>query len=308
MGSDTPPGRKPIEGIRSFLTLAGFRYWTVSLLPALVGTTLPFWLRPPEFLFRLLSAVEFLLATLFLYVGFSFLLALSEGKAASIWKKPRLLKYTGACMIVACLLGLHLNSGLTFHYGVPRSIFIIYGIVTLFVGALYVMPPLSFYRRTGGEIVVAEGLGMIPVLGAYLVQVGDLTRTVYLTSLPLVVATGLWVWVEELASSPDDEKTGRRTLVIDFGLKFSARFGVLTLVAAFFGTLVVAVISVSTSPLTLITLVSIVPAWKIVTIAWSEYTRPEQMITLGKYAFVLHLITGLIFAASPIVILFGKAG
>lgn len=308
MGSDTPPGRKPIEEIRSFLALAGFRYWTASLLPALVGTTLPFWLRPPEFLCRLLSAVEFLLATLFLYVGFSFLLALSEGKAASTWKKPRLLKCAGACMIVACLLGLHLNSGLTFHYGVPRNIFIIYGIVTLFVGALYVMPPLSFYRRMGREIVITEGLGMIPVLGAYLIQVGDITRTVYLASLPLVVVTGLWVWVEELASSPDDKKTGRRTLVIDFGLKFSARFSVPSLVAAFFGTWVVAVISASMHPLTLIALVLIVPTWKIVTIAWSEYARPERMIALGRYAFVLHLVTGLIFAVSPLITLFGKAG
>ncbi len=300
--------RRPSDGIRSFLTFAGFRYWTASLLPALVGTTLPFWLRPPGFSFRLPAAIEFLFATLLLHTGFSFLLALFEGKATATWPKPRLLKYAGVCIMAAFLLGLHLNTGLTLHHGVPRSIFIIYGLTTLFVGALYVIPPLNFYRRMGGEIVVAEGLGMIPVLGAYLVQVGDITRTVYLASLPLVVATGLWVWMEELASSSDDEKTGRRTLVIDFGLKFSARFGVLALAAAFFGMLIVAVVSASTSPLTLTALVLIAPVWKIVTISWNEYTRPERMITLARYAFVLHLVTGLIFAASPLVTLFGKTG
>lgn len=296
------------EGIRSFMTFAGFRYWTASLLPALVGTTLPFWLNPPGFSFRWFAAIEFLFATVLFHAGFSFLLALFEGRATSTWQKPRLLKYAGLCIIAACLLGLHLNSGLTLHYGVPRSIFIIYGLVTLFVGALYVIPPLNFYRRMGGEIVIAEGFGMIPVLGAYLVQVGDLTRTVYIASIPLVVATGLWVWVDELSTRLEDEKSGRRTMVSDFGLKFSARFGVLALAAAFFGTLIVAVISVSTSPLTLIALLLIGIVLKIVSVSWNEYAHPEQKITPGRYAFLLHLATGLIFVASSLVTHLGKAG
>jgi len=304
----TNMNRRPSEGIRSILTFAGFRYWTASLLPALVGTTLPFWLRPPGFSFRLPAAIEFLFATLLFHAGFSFLLALFEGRATSTWQRPRLLKSAGVCMIAACLLGLHLNTGLTLHYGVPQSIFIIYGLATLVVGALYVIPPLNFYRRMGGEIVVAEGLGMIPVLGAYLVQVGDITRTVYLASLPLVLATGLWVWMEELASSLDDEKTGRRTLVIDFGLKFSARFGVPALAAAFFGTVIVAVISASASPLTLIALLLIGLVWKIVIVSWSEYAHPERMITPRKYTVMLHLVTGLVLAAPSLFTVFGKAG
>jgi 1,4-dihydroxy-2-naphthoate octaprenyltransferase len=296
------------ERIRFFLRFVGFRYWTASLLPALVGTMLPFWFRPPGFSFRLPAAIEFLFAALLIHAGFSFLLALFEDKATATWPKPRLLKYAGVSIIAACLLGLHLNTGLTLHYGVRRSIFIIYGLVTLFVGALYVIPPLNFYRRMGGEIVIAEGLGMIPILGAYLVQVGDITRTVYLASLPLVVATGLWVWMEELASCSDDEKAGRRTLVIDFGLKFSARFGVLALAVAFFGTVIVAALSASVSPLTLTALLLIGLVWKIAAVSWNEYARSERMITPGRYAFVLHLVTGLIIAASSLVTQLGKAG
>lgn len=88
----------------TLLNLAGFRYWTTSLLPALVGTVLPFWLRPPGFSFRLFAAIEFLLATVLVHAGFSFLLA-------------------------ACLLGVYLNGGLTLHGGVPQYIFIVYGII-----------------------------------------------------------------------------------------------------------------------------------------------------------------------------------
>ena len=205
MRSDIISGNKHLEGVHSFLTLAGFRYWTASLLPALAGTTLPFWLRPPGFSFRLIVAIEFLVATILVHAGFSLLLAFFEGNQDSEWQKSKLLRYAGGFIITACLLGLHINSGLTFHYGVPKSIFIVYGFVTLIVGVLYVVPPINLGRRTGREIVIAEGLSIIPVLGAYLVQVGDITRTVYLASMPLVVATGLWVWLEELASKLDDE-------------------------------------------------------------------------------------------------------
>jgi 1,4-dihydroxy-2-naphthoate octaprenyltransferase len=117
---------------------------------------------------------------------------------------------------------MHLNDGLTLHNGVPRSIFIVYGLTALLVGVLYVAPPFSFCRRVGGEIVISEGLGMIPVLGAHLVQVGDITRAVYLASPPLIVATGLRVWIDELVSRANDEKADRRTMVIDFGRAFLA--------------------------------------------------------------------------------------
>lgn len=286
------------ERARVFLHFAGFRYWTASLLPALVGTTLPFWLHPLDFSFRWLPAIEFLVATVLVHAGFSFLQATLEGKAAAEWTKSRLQVYAVVCIALACLLGLHINSSVSFHVGVPKSLFVIHGLAVLFVGVLYVVPPLHFYRRLGGEIVIAEGLGMMPVLGAYLVQVGDITRTVYLASLPLVVATGLWVWVDELVTRLEDEKSGRRTMVIEFGPRFSGGYGTLAISILYFATLGTAVISASISPWTLTTLLLVGVVWKIVITSWKEYSQPEQMIPLKRSALVLHLFTCLIFAAS----------
>lgn len=298
---DSLPARVSFENVPGFLHFAGFRYWTASLLPALVGTTLPFWLRPPGFSFRWPGAIEFLFATVLFHAGFSFLQAWFEGRSTTKWPKSRLLRYAGMCMVLACLLGLHLNSGLTLHNGVPRSIFIVYGLSALFVGVLYVVPPFNFCRRVGGEIVISESLGMIPILGAYLVQVGDITRTVYLASLPLIVATGLWVWIDELVSRIDDEKVGRRTMVILFGPHFSGRYGVLALSMLFFATLLLAVFSASIIPLTLIALLLVGPVWKILTVSWNEYSCSERMFEIRKIAFMLHLATCSIIGASPLV-------
>ena len=284
------PTRESLEGISGFLHFAGSRYWTASLLPALVGTTLPFWLRPPGFSFRWLGAIEFLFATVLFHAGFSFLQAWFEKRSTTEWPRSRLLRYSCGCIVLASLLGLLINSGLRLNEHVYENIFIAFGISAIIVGLLYVAPPVSLSQRIGGEIVIAEGLGMMPVLGAYLVQAADLTRTVYLASLPLVVANGLWVWIEELVSRTDDEKVGRRTLVIDFGPYFSGRYGVLALALLLFATLLVAVFSASINPLALATLLLGGLAWRIVVVSWTKHLCSQSMIAVRRNAFVLHLV------------------
>lgn len=283
--------RGPSKGVSGFLHFAGFRYWTASLLPALVGTTLPFWLRPPGFSFRWLGAIEFLIATILLHAGFSFLQARFEDRPTAEWPGSWLLGATGVCIVAACLLGLHLNSF------VPGSIFIVYGLVTILTGVLYVVPPFSFRRRVGGEVVICEALGLLPVLGAYLVQVGDLTRTVYLASLPLAVATALWVWTDELITRMDDEKSGRQTMVILFGPRLSGRFVALALSILFYATLFLAVFTASITPLALVAVLSVGLVRTIVAVCWKEYGSPMRMLEARRNAFVLHLATCIIIAA-----------
>ena len=284
--------RGPGDGAPGFLHLAGFRYWTASLLPALVGTTLPFWLRPPGFSFKWLGAIEFLIATILLHAGFSFLQARFEDRSTAKWQKSRLLGAVSVCIVAACLVGLHLNKF------VPGSIFIVYGLSTIFTGVLYVVPPFSFCRRVGGEVVICAGLGLLPVLGAYLVQTGDLTRTVYLASLPLVVVSALWVWTDELVTSMDDGKAGRGTMVILFGSRFSGRFVVLALSILFYATLFLAVFTASISALSLVAVLLFGLVRTVVAVSWMGYASPMRMLVARRNAFTLHLATCIIIAAS----------
>lgn len=291
------------EGSLGFLHYAGFRYWTASLLPALVGTTLPFWLRPPGFSFRWFGAIEFLIATVLLHAGFSLLHACFEGRSTAEWPRHRLLRAAAVCVVAACLVGLHINASLPLGNAVPRAIFIVCGLSTLFAGVLYVAPPFSLCRRAGGEIVLCESLGLMPVLGAYLVQAGDLTRTVYMASLPLVVATALWVWTDELITRMDDEKEGRQTMVILFGPRFSGRFVVLALSILFYATLFLAVFTASITPWALVAVLSFELVRTIVAVSWKEYASPTRMLKPRRNAFRLHLATGIIIAASSLVAL-----
>jgi 1,4-dihydroxy-2-naphthoate octaprenyltransferase len=296
---DRPPAGGPSDGALGFLHFAGFRYWTASLLPALVGTTLPFWLRPPGFSFNWLGAIEFLIATILLHAGFSFLQARVEDRSTADWPGSRLLGAASVCIVAAGLMGLHLSKF------VPGSIFIVYGLSTIFTGVLYVAPPFSFCRRVGGEQVICAGLGLLPVLGAYLVQTGDLTRTVYLASLPLVVVTALWVWTDELITRVDDEQAGRRTMVILFGARFSGRFVVLALSILFYATLFLAVFTASIIPLSLVAVLSFGLVRTVVAVSWMGYASPMRMLEARRNAFTLHFATCIIIAASSLAALRG---
>jgi len=69
------------SNLQHLLHLAGVRCWTASIMPALVGITLPFWLDPPAFSFRWSGALAFVAATVLLYSGFSLLMTWIEGLA-----------------------------------------------------------------------------------------------------------------------------------------------------------------------------------------------------------------------------------
>ena len=290
------------KNIREGLNLAGVRFWTASLLPALVGTTLPFWLRPPNFTFRLFAALEFLLATLLFHASFSFLLAWFEGNHNENWSKERILVSAGLCIGLSCLIGFHININLQLNSNVYEGIFLVYGFCALFVGVLYVVPPINFYRQVGGEIVISYSLGLLPILGAYIVQAGDISRTVYLAALPVVVITGLWVWINEMVNYSISEKSERKTLVTHFGIRFSGRFGVLSISILYFLTLLLAVFSTSVNPLALVSLLFVVPMWTIVKKAWNSYSVLGQMRHARNNIAVLHFTTCLIITLSSLII------
>src|SRR3990170_2966414 len=96
---DKPAAGGLSQSSPGFLHFAGFRYWTASLLPALMGATLPFWLRPPGFSFRWLGALEFLIATLLFHAGFSFLQAPLHPPAKAHHPPGRLPRGAGGCVV-----------------------------------------------------------------------------------------------------------------------------------------------------------------------------------------------------------------
>ncbi len=276
----------------SFLTLlhyTGVKYWPFSLLPALVGTTLPFWLNK-GFTFNWLTAVEFILATVLFQSGFFMLQKGFNDSTASKKIKYQLLVAGCICLVATVLLVLHLNSKLYLNPGVYQHIFLLFGFASFFLGVLFILPPIRRSKNVIGDYIYCVGIGMMPVLGAYLVQAGDLHRTVYLASFPIVFSTALWLWISRLASRAEDEKKGRTTIITLFPSQFSARYLTLLITVGIYASIIIAIVGRSSlSPFALIAFVSIGFAYKIIHISLNE--DKNEMLIAQKLAFRIHLIT-----------------
>ena len=265
------------------------RYWSAALLPALIGTTLPFWLNPPDFKFKFIEAILFLIATLLGHVGFTFLYFGFTQKVNFKIKRKALFIFGIFILLITGLIGFYINNTLHFQPNVPDYIFIVYGITSIFVGVLYVVPPFNFHQRLYGEVVFAVGLGMLPVLGAYLVQVGDITRTVYLASIPIVASTALWAWITELINKDNDKKLGYKTTVMYFTNKVSSRYLTALLIIVIYASLILTVFGRSSlNPLSLTGLFSLIFALIIIRIIWKDYENIKVLQRAKKYAFFIH--------------------
>ena len=293
--------RKQTNRISDYFQFTGYQYWTASLLPVLIGTTLPFWLNPPDFRFKLLEAILFLIVTFFGHVGFSLLyFGFSKNINSKLKKKP-LFIFGILSLLISVIIGLYINSILQLRPNVPSYIFIIYGITAIFIGVLYVAPPFYFYQRLYGEVVFSVGFGMLPVLGAYLVQVGDITRTVYLASLPVVVSTGLWVWITELINKENDEKLGYKTTIMYFPYKFSSRFITLFLIILIYAALILAVFGRSSlNPLSLVALFTIIFALMIIKMIWKDFENKRVLRNIRKKTFLIHLLICIVIIATSL--------
>ena len=274
-------------------------------LPAMVGTTLPFWLNK-GFTFNWPAAVEFVLATVLFQSGFFMLQKGFNDSTFSKKIKTQLLVAGNICLVATVLLVLHLNSNLQLNSGVYQHIFLLFGIASFLLGVLFILPPIRRSKNVIGDYICCVGIGMMPVLGACLVQVGDLHRIVYLASFPIIVSTALWLWITRLVSRAEDEEKGRTTIVSLFPSHFAAWYLTLLITIGVYVSMILVIIGRSLlSPFALIAFVSAGLAYRIVHISWLD--DKNRMMIAQKLAFRIYLIVAGAIILSSLTGIFGFA-
>ncbi|KAB2895831.1 MAG: prenyltransferase [Kofleriaceae bacterium] len=97
-----------------------------------------------------------------------------------------------------------------------------------FAGALlafgYHAPPLKLSYRGLGELAVALTYGPIIAAGTYLVQRGHVSGALVAASIPLGLAIGAFLWINEFPDARADAAAGKRTLVVRLGRVRAARW------------------------------------------------------------------------------------
>ncbi|MBM3307987.1 MAG: prenyltransferase [Candidatus Eisenbacteria bacterium] len=290
-------------------------FWPVSILPVLVGSTLPFWLRPEGFVWSSGRFAVTLLAVLLIHIASNLANEYHDDRSAADRVNPRHGSLSGgsgliqagalpagaflagaiACYAAAAGLGLWLNAVL------PGNLALVLGVVGVLGGYFYTAPPLKLSHRGLGEVAVALLFGVLPVVGAYFVQARTVSWQVVVASLPLSFAVALVLWVNEIVDAVPDAAAGKATLVTRVGARAAGRWGVLALTTLAFASLFLAVFTASLIPLTLVAVLAFGLARTVVVDCWSRHARPADLAAAQRAALKLHAVLGVVIALSALV-------
>jgi len=102
---------------------------------------------------------------------------------------------------------------------ITKSVFVlILGLIGVLGGFFYTAPPARLGYRAAGEIAIAFLFGLLPVSGAYYIQVKTLHPIILLPASIIGILIFLVILINEFPDRPADAAVNKRTLVVTFGV------------------------------------------------------------------------------------------
>lgn len=167
------------------------------------------------------------------------------------------------------------------------------GVTGFLLSVFYTAPPLRLVHHGLGELTTAVGFGPIMVLGAYVVQTGELAWEPFVVSIPVAILIALVLYVNEIPDRPSDAAVGKRTLPVRWSRETVIRVFLIGSIGAF----AVVVTGVASGLLPLATLISLaaLPLAIQVHAGISKcYEAPYELMPIMGRNVQLHFATGML--------------
>lgn len=235
--SEPQPGRFAGTGWRAWLAV---RFWaarpmffTASILPVVLGTM---WGYRMSGTLDGLAVLLALAAVICVHGGANVLNDVYDDAVGSDRdNRERIFPYTGGSRFIQNGV---LTSGemaawgrqlLLTGFGFGALLVALHGLTVLTLGLIglalavaYSMPPLRLSDRGLGEIAVAIGFGILPVVGAAWLQTGGFDAGALLLSLPPSCWIANVLLINEIPDAAADRAAGRRNWVVRYGIDRAA--------------------------------------------------------------------------------------
>lgn len=117
------------------------------------------------------------------------------------------------------------------------------GVFGVALAFFYHAPPFRLAYRGLGEIAVATAYGPVIATGMYLVQRQQIDADIVIASLPLGLAIGAFLWINEFPDARADAAAGKRTLVVRLGRPRAARAFIGITAAAYLGVILLPLVA-----------------------------------------------------------------
>ena len=165
------------------------------------------------------------------------------------------------------------------------------GLAGVIVGVAYTAPPLKLVYRGLGEIAVALGFGPIMLLGAYVVQTGELGWEPFVLSLVPGILIALILYVNEIPDRRSDAEAGKRTLPVRLAPD-TVRTGYLVAAMAAFAIILGAVVAGLFPWPTLVALAAVPIALRVHQGLKVHYDSPYTLMAVMGTNVNLNLVVG----------------
>jgi len=212
----------------------------------------------------------------------------SSGVLVAGLMRPRQILYGG---IFSFALGIALGLYLVTQAGWP---ILVLGIIGFLGGFFYTAGPLNYKYRAVGEVGVFIMMGVLMVLGGYLVQNRPFDWNVILFSLPIAFLVAAILQANDIRDIADDRAAKIKTVALAVGKKTAGLVYDFMVLAAF--TVVVFMVAVGTvSPWALLVLITLPLGIKnMKTIHQAGGKKPASLAMMDVATAQLHLSFGVL--------------
>src|SRR5947209_1435166 len=133
-------------------------------------------------------------------------------------------------ILAAALFALALSCGIVLSFFRPWAI--AFGVVGFLLAFFYVAPPLrlAYVGRGLGELDILVSFGILPLVGSYYVQAGNVTLTALLASLPIGLYTTAVLYFHHFLHWRADKAVGKITPIVALGEQRARLVGAMLLV------------------------------------------------------------------------------
>ncbi|MDW7681776.1 MAG: 1,4-dihydroxy-2-naphthoate octaprenyltransferase [bacterium] len=194
------------------------------------------------------------------------------------------------CLTIGSAIGLYLSFKLGW-------VILLLGIIGVFSAIFYVEPKVNLVGRGIGEFFIGLNFGVLMTFGAFYVQAGQFSWIPIIASLPVAILIAAVLYINEFQDATADHAVGKNHLVVRLGKK-RATSGYILMMLLTYLVVVVAVVTDSLPPITLISLLTFPIALKAIKIAQQNYDDSQKLVPANASTIMNHLFTGLLLVIS----------
>ena len=195
------------------------------------------------------------------------------------------------CFAAGAITGLYLN------YLAPGNVILIIGLAGMFLAVFYTAGPVKIGYRGAGEAACAIGFGPLMVLGAYYVQAGSISMLPVYASVPVAVLIALVLLINEFPDRDPDREAGKNTLVVIMGKKAAVKLYFISIAFVYLWPAAGVLLGVFPA-ISLIVFITLPISLKAARTAAGHYDKIKELIPAAAATIALHLVYGLLLAAS----------